>query len=147
MRSRGFDLASLLLPFLRPFLLIVYVWRLPIFRHGNAVRQRIRYSLVTVLFAFLYVYVCSYLVWWVEKDVPHANIVSFGDAVWWGFSTITTVGYGDFVPVTVLGRSIAVGLMIGGIVILGVVTATVLSSLSDRIRSRVDPEAEKHSDA
>lgn len=50
-------------------------------------------------------------------------------------------------PVTVLGRGIAVGLMIGGIVILGVVTATVLSSLSDRILSRVDPAAEEPGDA
>lgn len=142
-RSRIFDLATLALPFLRPFLLLVYIWRLPAFRHGNATRQRLRYSLVTVLFAFLYVYVCSYLVWWAEKNAPKANIRDFEDAVWWGFTTISTVGYGDYAPVTGLGRIFAIGLMIGGVVILGFVTATVLSSLTDRIRTRVGHELEE----
>lgn len=134
-RTRIFDLASLVLPFLRPFLLLVYIWRLPVFRHGSASMQRVRYGVVTVLFGFLYVYVCSYLVWAAEKNAPRANIVNFEDAVWWGFSTIATVGYGDFVPITALGRTLAVGLMIGGIVVVGFVTATLLSSLTDRIRS------------
>lgn len=134
-RSRIFDLASLALPFLRPFIILVYIWRLPVFRYGSSARQRVRYGVVTVLFALLYVYVCSYLVWAVEKNAPHANILNFEDAVWWGFSTIATVGYGDFVPVTGLGRTLAVGLMMGGIVIVGFVTATVLSSLTDRIRA------------
>lgn len=134
-RSRSFDLATIALPFLRPFLILVYIWRLPVFRRGNAGRLRVRYGVVTVLFACIYVYVCSYLVWAAEKSAPHANIVNFGDAIWWGFTTIATVGYGDFAPVTLLGRIVAVGLMIGGILIVGFVTATMLSALTDRIRA------------
>ena len=42
-------------------------------------------------------------------------------------STITTVGYGDHYPVTFLGRCVAAGLMVGGIAVLGVVTASVAS--------------------
>jgi voltage-gated potassium channel len=38
-----------------------------------------------------------------------------GDAVWWAFTTVTTVGYGDIVPVTAAGRVVAVALMISGI--------------------------------
>lgn len=137
LRTRVFDLASLLLPLLRPFLILVYVWRLPVFRRGDSGRQRLRYILVTVLFAFMYVYTCAYGVWLVERHAPGASIVNFGDALWWGFETISTVGYGDFVPVTIPGRFIAVGLMVGGIFVIGVVTATLISDLNDRIRSAV----------
>ncbi|WP_460802305.1 potassium channel family protein [Microbacterium sp. GXF6406] len=48
---------------------------------------------------------------------------------------MTTVGYGDYSPVTALGRVLAVGLMVGGMVIIGVVTATLISDLNERIRA------------
>ena len=134
-RTRAFDLASVLLPFLRPYLILVFIWRLPIFYYGKPRLQRIRYVVTTVLFAFMFVYTSSYGVWRAERHAPGATIVDFGDALWWGFTTITTVGYGDYAPVTVLGRVLAVGLMIGGIVIIGVVTATLISDLTDRIRA------------
>ena len=50
-------------------------------------------------------------------------IQSFGDAVWRALTTISTIGYGDMYPVTLLGRFVAVGLMVCGIGVLGVVTA------------------------
>ena len=71
---------------------------------------------------------------------PGANITSFGDALWWAASTITTVGYGDRFPVTTQGRFVAVGLMLAGIALLGVVTASIASWLIDRVRE-VETEA------
>jgi len=50
-----------------------------------------------------------------ERDAHGANITSFGDALWWASTTISTVGDGDRYPVTTQGRVIAVGLMIVGI--------------------------------
>ena len=50
-------------------------------------------------------------------------------------SSVSTVGYDDFHPVTLTGRFVAVGLMIGGIALTGVVTATVASWLIDRVRN------------
>ncbi|HEV2086788.1 MAG TPA: ion channel, partial [Cryptosporangiaceae bacterium] len=61
----------------------------------------------------------------VERDAPEANITSFQDALWWTITTMTTVGYGDRYPVTGQGRLVAGVLMISGIAILGVVTATI----------------------
>lgn len=68
-----------------------------------------------------------------EQDHPGANITGYADAVWWASTTVTTVGYGDRYSVTGAGRAVAVALMVGGIALLGVVTATIASSLVARI--------------
>jgi voltage-gated potassium channel len=65
--------------------------------------------------------------WSVERSHPGTNIVTFWDAVWWAMETITTVGYGDHHPTTPLGRVVAGGLMIAGIALVGVITATVVT--------------------
>jgi voltage-gated potassium channel len=69
-----------------------------------------------------------------ERDADGALITSFGDAMWWACTTMTTVGYGDTYPVTTTGRFIGVGLMIGGIALLGTVTATFASWLVNAVR-------------
>lgn len=57
--------------------------------------------------------------------------ISLGDALWWSFVTFTTVGYGDVLLKTQLGRAIAVLLMIFGIGVIGVVTTTLALSISN----------------
>jgi voltage-gated potassium channel len=76
-----------------------------------------------------------------ERGHPDANIVTFKDAVWWSFATITTVGYGDHYPVTDAGRLIAAALMVCGIGLLGVVTGWLASWLIDRV-SDAEEEAQ-----
>lgn len=58
-----------------------------------------------------------------ERGAKGANITTVGDAFWWAIVTITTVGYGDYYPVTFVGRVIATIMMLLGIALLGVVTA------------------------
>jgi voltage-gated potassium channel len=50
-----------------------------------------------------------------EAHSPHANITTAGDALWWGYVTITTVGYGDQYPVTAAGRLVGVVVMTTGV--------------------------------
>jgi voltage-gated potassium channel len=69
-----------------------------------------------------------------ERDAKAANIKSFGDAVWWAITTVTTVGYGDRYPVTAGGRAVAAVLMIGGIALLGIVTAAIAAFFVDQNR-------------
>ena len=63
-----------------------------------------------------------------EHNHPGANIIRLGDAFWWAVVTITTVGYGDFYPVTEVGRIIEIFVMFSGI---GIVVS-VLTLLSQR---------------
>ena len=92
---------------------------------GDAFRGRI--VVYTVSGVLLLIYTASLAVFDKERDQPGATINSFGKALWWSITTVTTVGYGDVYPVTNTGRIIAVLLMIGGISLVGVVTAALAS--------------------
>jgi voltage-gated potassium channel len=61
---------------------------------------------------------------------------TYGDGVWWGFVTVSTVGYGDFVPDTGTGRVVAVLLMMVGVALLGTVAASLSSFLAELRRER-----------
>ena len=69
--------------------------------------------------------VTSVVVLDLERQVKGSNIKSFGDALWWAISTVTTVGYGDRYPVSAGGRAVAAVLMLCGIGLIGVVTAAI----------------------
>jgi voltage-gated potassium channel len=58
-----------------------------------------------------------------ESEVPESNLNSAGDAFWWSIVTMTTVGYGDFYPITSWGRVAAVALMTVGVGIFGVLAS------------------------
>ena len=60
-----------------------------------------------------------------ERSLDGSNIKNFGDGLWWAITTVTTVGYGDRYPTTTEGRFLAVVLMIMGISLMGVITASV----------------------
>ena len=64
--------------------------------------------------------------------------------MWWALQTVTTVGYGDVVPQDSVGRAIASLLLLGGLALLSVVTATITSGFVARARreTRSDAEAE-----
>lgn len=68
----------------------------------------------------------AFAIYLVEGD-QNAAVGSIGDALWWAVVTTTTVGYGDVSPITPEGRLIAVVMMISGIGVIGVFTATVAS--------------------
>ena len=85
-------------------------------------------------------FVASLAVFDAERDAPDANIATFGDAIWWSFTTMSTVGYGDAYPVTLVGRVVAVSLMVVGVSILGIVSATLASTFIAVIRGEEESD-------
>lgn len=69
---------------------------------------------------------CAYVVFSAERKV-NDEFAHLGDALWWATVTITTVGYGDIVPVTLVGRITAAVLMFSGLAVLGVLAGTLAS--------------------
>ena len=62
----------------------------------------------------------SFVIYSVESQHPDSQINSMLDAVWWTVATVTTVGYGDIVPVTETGKIVAIFFMFFGIGVLGI---------------------------
>lgn len=133
LRRHVLDLLVIVLPLLRPLRLLRLVAMLNLLNRNAALALRGRVVVYFVGATVLIVFCAALAVLDAERPVDGAGIKTFPDALWWAVSTITTVGYGDRFPVSGTGRMIAVGLMIAGIALLGVVTATFASWLVKRV--------------
>jgi voltage-gated potassium channel len=131
-RGHLLDLAVLVMPLLRPLRVVRVVTALArLNRTSVSVRGRTTaYVLGAVV---LLGFVSAVAVLDAERHSKGANIASFGDAMWWAATTITTVGYGDQFPTTAEGRFVGVGLMIGGIALAGTITAALASWFVEQI--------------
>lgn len=139
-RGHPLDLVVILLPMLRPLralrlLRLARVGALLGFAHGHAHRSlHARVSAYVAAAVVVVVGVSAVAMYDVERRAEDPNITSLPDALWWAATTVTTVGYGDRYPTTGLGRWIAVALMLVGIALLGVVTATVAAWFVSRLQ-------------
>jgi voltage-gated potassium channel len=101
------ELLIVALPFFRPLRLLLLVTLLSILH--RTVGETLPGRVVTHVAgsAVLLVFVGARAVLDVEQNAPDAKILTFGDAAWWAITTITTMGYGDRLPVTPIGRLVA----------------------------------------
>ncbi len=139
-RTHLLDLLIIVLPMLRPLralrlLRLARVTALAGFAHGQAHRSlHARVSSYVAAATLTILAVSAAAMHDVERGARDANITSFGDALWWAATTVTTVGYGDRYPTTTAGRLIAVALMLVGIALLGVLTASVAAWFVGRLQ-------------
>jgi voltage-gated potassium channel len=95
----------------------------------DILENRSRYAaFLTILLTLLVLTVASVLVLQFESQSPNATIKTGGQALWYAIVTITTVGYGDYSPVTTGGRITATFIMFMGVGIIGAL-ASILASL------------------
>ena len=125
LKTHPLEIVSVALPFLRPLRLLRVVSFGALVIQKIAVGKQLAITLKVFLFSILIAYIAAVQITITEREVDTSNIKSFGDGLWWAVTTVTTVGYGDKFPTTSLGRVLAVGLMLVGISLMGVITASV----------------------
>ncbi|WP_341268016.1 potassium channel family protein [Gordonia malaquae] len=140
-RHNWFDALILAMPVLRPLRALRLVALLSIAHRAGTNTLRGRVVTYAAGGTTLLLILSSLAITDAERGRPGATINGIGDGLWWSITTMTTVGYGDRYPVTTSGRFVAAALMLAGIALLGVVTATVASWLIERIDDAKNQEA------
>lgn len=137
------DVLVVLLPALRPLRV------LRVFTAGQALVSRggrvslLRSTQAIATAAAVLVLIAALAALDAERDASGTHIRTLPDALWWAATTVSTVGYGDTFPVTGTGRLVAVALMLVGISLVSVITATVAAwFLAQTHRATEDHEAE-----
>ena len=119
------DIAAVLLPFLRPLRLLRVISFGGLALQKVAMGRQFAITLKVFITSIFIAYVAAVQITISERAIEGSNIKNFGDGIWWAITTVTTVGYGDKFPTTMEGKFLAVGLMIVGISLMGVITASV----------------------
>ncbi len=84
---------------------------------------------ILVLMVILIIESGGFLVLQAERAALSANIITAGDAIWWAYVTITTVGYGDRFPVTPTGRLVGIMVMTTGVAVFATFAGLISSKL------------------
>ncbi|QKJ20846.1 potassium channel family protein [Microbacterium hominis] len=134
-------LAFALIPVLRLVRLLRVLTRVPGMATSAGSILRVQILVYGVGAAAVLIYIASLAVLEAERRAPDATITTFAIAIWWACVTVTTTGFGDYVPVTGAGQWVAVGLMFGGVALAGIITAALASWVVERAsRDRDDDE-------
>ena len=110
-----------------------------IFMITHRLNTTLRANMVVVLPSIIIILIIIFGgidVYLVEHKHQGANITTLGEALWWAVVTITTVGYGDYFPVTAIGRIIAIFVMFSGIGIVVAVLGTTTQRRLQRVESK-----------
>jgi len=102
---------------------------------GNVIYVERRNLLATLMSLMILLVIFSSLLFTVENNAQPEVFKSIPHAMWWGITTLTTVGYGDMVPVTFLGRIISASTMLIGIAMVAIPAGIIASGFIDEMRN------------
>ncbi len=95
---------------------------------------------ISVLFIFVLLIVASTFAYYAERDAQPDDFGTIPKALWWGVITLTTVGYGDTVPITLLGKILGGVISLLGIGLFALPTGILASGFSEEIGKRKNPQ-------
>ena len=131
-----------ILPAYRPLrvLRIFVLFRvLKLLRYTKSINQFVevlvnkKFELLTLLFLLFFIVMTAGIAIYVLEERVNPNIEDLFDAVYWALITISTVGFGDIVPVTAQGQAISMLIIISGIAMISFATSVIVSAFSERL--------------
>ena len=125
LKNHPLEIAAVLLPFLRPLRLLRVISLGGLAIQKVAIGRQFGIMIKVLITSIFLAYIAAVQITIIERDIEGSNFQTFSDGLWWAVTTVTTVGYGDAFPITTEGRVLAVGLMLTGISLMGVITASV----------------------
>ena len=124
LKTHPLEIAAVLLPFLRPLRLLRFISVGSLVIQKISIGKSVGITLKLTIASIFLAFIAAIEITQAERLAPSGNIKNIGDGLWWAISTVTTVGYGDRFPTTSQGRLIALGLMLLGVSLIGVISAT-----------------------
>ena len=103
---------------------------------GNVFKKESRTLLAALLVMIIVLFTASTIMYYLEKDIQPDKFGSIPEAMWWGVAALTTVGFGDSVPVSVQGKFLAGIIMILGIVIYALPAGVFASAFVRELQSK-----------
>ena len=88
---------------------------------------------ILIMLSIFFIFMSSTILYVFEGTGNNPKIQSYLDAIYWAIITMSTVGYGDIVPVTMIGKTITVFLVSGGFIVIVFATSVVTNALSEKI--------------
>lgn len=102
----------------------------------RVVKRQKETLLVTFLFITILIVFASCLMWQVEHEVQPDKFSSIPDTMWWAVATVTTVGYGDVVPITPLGKFLGAFIAIMGVGLIAMPAGIIVTGFIDEAKDK-----------
>ncbi len=105
----------------------------------NVFKSRFSELMLAFILTSFLIIIASCLVYFVEHPAQPDKFSSIPDTIWWSVVTLTTVGYGDLVPITVLGKIFTVIILLAGIALLALPAGIITSGFLEEMRKTRKP--------
>ncbi|BAZ44847.1 ion transport protein [Chondrocystis sp. NIES-4102] len=135
------------LTFLKTLRLLRLARILKIGRHSQSIRSLVRVVirkreelLITFSTICFLLIIASSLMFFAEHDAQPEAFSSIPAAMWWGVITLTTVGYGDIYPVTIIGKLLGASLAFFGIGVFVLPAGIVASGFAEEVKDKIEPK-------
>ena len=139
--SKGFDLRILrifrLVRILRLFRLTAYTKSAHMI--FNVFKKRFNELLLSFILTFFLIIIASCLVYFAEHG-HNPQFTSIPTTIWWAVVTLTTVGYGDMAPITILGKTFSIIIMLSGVALLALPAGIITSGFLEELRILKKPK-------
>lgn len=110
----------------------------------NVFKSRVNELMLAFILTSFLIIISSCLVFFAEHNAQPLKFTSIPDTIWWSVVTLTTVGYGDMIPITVMGKIFTVIILLSGVALLALPAGIITSGFIEEMRKSRKPRTCPH---